>query len=61
MATEEVIDAVEEILREEGVLDEIKKNLFLAVSSVVKKQKPVVVKTKAKEFVNTINGMNVFE
>jgi len=51
-----VLDAVEDILREEGVLDELKKSLFLSVSSVVKKQKPIQKCSQAKEFASTTDG-----
>lgn len=51
-----MLDAVEDILREEGVLDELKKSLFLSVSSVVKKQKPIQKCSQAKEFASTTEG-----
>lgn len=59
MATVEVIDAMEDILRQEGVYDDIKKTLFLAVDSVMKKKKPVLMNTKIKEFGATTDGRTV--
>jgi hypothetical protein len=59
MASEEVLDAVEDILRQEGVLDEIKKSLFLSVSRVVKKQKPIETVSKVKDFASTLDGIVV--
>lgn len=56
MVNDSVIDAVEEILRQEGVFDEIKKTLFLSVSNVVKKQKPIEINTKAKTFSESADG-----
>jgi hypothetical protein len=58
---DEVIDAMEDILRQQGVFDEIKKTLFLSVASVVKKQMPIQTNTKVKEFATTIDGELNFE
>lgn len=56
MTSVEVVDAVESILRDQGVLDEIKKSLFLAVSRTVKKEKAPEVKPLAKRFEESTNG-----
>ena len=56
MASDAVLDAVEDILKQEGVFDEIKKTLFLSVSSVIKKQKPIQKCSKAKDFAATADG-----
>ena len=56
MASPEVLDAMEDILREEGVFDDIKKQLFLAVSAAMKKQKPVVTNSEVKDFRATLDG-----
>lgn len=56
MAGVEVVDALEDILRKEGVYDEIKQTLFLAVNSTMKKQKPILKNAKVKEFGSTTDG-----
>lgn len=54
-----VIDAMEDILRDAGVYDEIKQTLFLAVNSAMKKQKPILKNAKVKEFGSTTDGENI--
>ena len=53
---DEVLDAMEDILRQQGVFDEMKKTLYLSVASVVKKQLPIQTNSKAKEFGATTDG-----